>query len=112
MDQDFKPALKLMLFLMIMLWMFATCTGCTLSRGPAQQQTIQSSPVASQAAQSVPVEQIDIDGDGTISAEERQSLTNTSDQVLPTFVAIIMCVTLVSVACAWMARGRRRGDPG
>jgi len=113
MDTEFKPVIKLMLFVMITLWVFATCAGCTFKRNPAQQQNISNThTIAATAEHPIPVKQLDADGDGTISVLEQRSLRPESDDVLFTFSTIVACVVGASATCAWLARGRRRGDPG
>jgi hypothetical protein len=113
MDQHFKPVLKLMLFVMIMLWMFATCVGCSLKRDPAQQQKNTTSQTAPHRnIPPITVQQVDQDGDGTISATERQSLIGDQPQVIPTFATIIGLVLFASIMSAWASARWAPKAPG
>lgn len=118
MDRDFQPVIKLMLFVMIVLWLFATCVACSMSRNPAKQQQNTTSTISQPAHNQppgtpIPVDQIDQDRDGTISATERQSLIGDQPSVLLTFVTIVGMVIMVSVTTAWASKrwGADRRSP-
>jgi hypothetical protein len=106
---SFKDALSLMAFGLIVMLMFTTCVGCSMSRNPAKQQqkttsVVSASPTMQKSATPVPVHQIDLDGDGTISATERQSLIGDQPSVLLTFATIVGMVIMVSVVTAWASK--------
>ena len=113
--KDFRDMVYLMTFVLLVILTFITCTGCSLKPSPAKQQQITNIPQATIAVSpdtGVPVAELDQDGDGTIAADELKRLQPQSTSVLATFSIIVGAVVVVSVACAIMARGRRRGDPG
>ena len=115
MDKDFKPVINLMLFVIILLWVFATCSSCSLNTSPAKQQqttNIPSLAMAPTSSHGVSVAELDQDGDGTIAAQELARLQPQNNSVLATFSIIVGAVVLVSVSCAMLSRGRTRGDPG
>ena len=103
MSQDFKPAINLMLFIMIVLWVFTTCAGCvSLGDSPAKQQKSNTSPnVAPVVHTSIPVNQVDLDQDGTISAQEQLVLKQDNQSAIAAFVVIIALVLTTSILSAW-----------
>ena len=107
--KDFRDMVYLMAFVLIVIVAFATCAGCSMSRNPAKQQQKTTSVVSTtpniQASDTpVPVQQIDLDGDGAISATERQSLVGDQPSVLLTFATIVGMVIMVSVVTAWASK--------
>lgn len=81
-------------------------TGCSarsiLNKTPAQQQSKTTSPNAPAIhTPDIPVELVDIDQDGTITAQERQSLMGDQPSVIGTFATIIGLVLLASIGSAW-----------
>lgn len=114
MHDDFKPMLRLMLFVMILLWVLATCAGCTIKRAPAQQQQTNTSEITHTPAttsQPVPVELVDQDQDGHISNQESQVLIGDRPAVLPTFAMIIGAVLCTSICTAWASSRWRPPEP-
>ena len=104
-----------MVFVLIIILLSNFLFGCSLKRDPAKQKQLSNTSVTTIAVPSdtgVPVAELDQDGDGTIAADELQRLQPQSNSVLATFSIIVGAVVAVSVACAMMARGRTRGDPG
>ena len=96
----------LMVFVLVMI---VTCVGCSTSRKPAKQQqkttsVASTSPNIRTSDTPVPVEQIDLDGDGAISAVERRSLVGDQPSVLVTFATIVGMVIMVSVVTAWASK--------
>ena len=75
-------------------------TSCTTLNKPAQQQKISTPSTTSEVA----VSQIDLNSDGTISAQEKQLLIDSQPDVNLTFAVIMGLVLLISLACAWAAR--------
>ena len=78
--------------------------GCSLKRDrvtpePAQQQIKNTLSVAHDLP--ILVEHVDVDQDGTITAQERQSLIADQPGVLLTFGTIMGMVLFASVASAW-----------
>ncbi len=78
--------------------------GCVLRpvtnpNNPAQQ-TNRSTLITTESTP-IPITTIDQDGDGTLSATERQSLIGDQPGVLPTFSMIIGLVLFASIASAW-----------
>lgn len=105
----------LMIFVLVIILLSNFLFGCSMKRSPAKQKQITNIPQATIAVTpdtGVPVVELDLDGDGTIAADELQRLQPQSNSVLATFSIIVGAVVLVSVACAIMARGRTRGSPG
>ena len=93
--------------LSIFMWFVTTCTSCS-TRGsqttPAKQQNIPTSnitPVVTHADAPIPVSQIDLDRDGTISATERRSLAHDQPDVIVTFISIVASVIVASILTAW-----------
>lgn len=78
-------------------------TSCTTLNKPAQQQKI-STPSTTSKQSEVAVSQIDLNSDGTISAQEKQLLIDSQPDVNLTFAVIMGLVLLISLACAWAAR--------
>ena len=82
-------------------------SGCTTKRStnsPAKQQKISTSnpaPIVIPAETPVPVDLIDLDRDGTISATERRSLTQHQPDVIVTFISIVASVIVASILTAW-----------
>ena len=77
--KHFRDMVYLMVFALVMIVTLATCVSCSTSRKPAKQQqkttsVVTTAPNIRTSDTPVPVEQIDLDGDGTISAVERRSL--------------------------------------
>lgn len=69
---------------------------------PAQQQKI---------ITTIPVDQIDIDGDGQISQSEQQQLTTHDNHALLTFLCISGATIIMCVGGAWVTcRHRARSD--
>ena len=107
--KDFRDMAYLMAFVLIVIVTFATCAGCSMSRNPAKQQqkntsVVVTTPNIRTSDTPVPVEQIDLDGDGTISAVERRSLVGDQPSVLVTFATIVGMVIMVSVVTAWASK--------
>lgn len=99
----------LMAFVLLVIVTFATCAGCSMSRNPAKQQqkttsVVVNTPNIRTSDTPVPVQQIDIDGDGAISAAERRSLVGDQPSVLLTFATIVGMVIMVSVVTAWASK--------
>jgi len=109
MDKDFKPVINLMLFIMIVLWVFTTCAGCSISRGPAKQTTESNNPPL--APRSMLVQHVDLDQDGTISAQESRSLMGDQPGVLITFATIVGSVMFASIASAWASNRWKPKSP-
>lgn len=103
MSQDFKPVINLMLFIMVVLWVFSTCAGCvSLGDSPAKQQKSNTSPnMAPVVNTSIPVSQLDLDQDGTISAQEQLVLKQDNQSAIAAFVVIIALVLTTSILSAW-----------
>lgn len=82
-------------------------TGCSIKRSvdpPAKQQKISTPnpvPVVIPADTPIPVDLIDLDRDGTISAIERRSLTHDQPGVIITFISIVASVIVASILTAW-----------
>ncbi len=110
MSRDFIPVLNLMLFVLITLWVFMTCAGCTISRGPAKQTTKTTSSQM-QIVSSVPTSTIDTDGDGTITAQESNKLMLQHQGVLPTFISIVAAVVVVCIMSSWISNRSKRPPP-
>ena len=103
MRRDSKETIWCVLPAVTITWLCYLMIGCTMSRtqhtSPAKQQIENSPPRV--ATQPILIEHVDIDGDGTISATERQSLTGDQPDVLIAFGTIIGLVLLVSIVSAW-----------
>lgn len=87
-------------------YMLVGTTGCSarsiLNKTPAQQQSKTTSPnVPAISTPDIPVELVDIDQDGTITAQERQSLMGDQPSVIGTFATIIGLVLVASIGSAW-----------
>ena len=96
--------LYLTLFMVLLFTSLVTLlTGCTTLNQPAQQQKI-STPSTTSKQSEVAVSQIDLNSDGTISAQEKQLLIDSQPDVNLTFAVIMGLVLLISLACAWAAR--------
>jgi hypothetical protein len=90
-------------FAIVVIGLCVSHAGCSLKRSPAQQ-TSQNTPLTRpvvHTSQPMPIEQVDLDGDGTLSASERQSLIGDQPGVIPTFATIIGLVLFASIASAW-----------
>lgn len=87
-------------------YMLVATSGCgarsILNKPPAQQQIKPTSPnVPTISTPDIPVELVDIDQDGTITAQERQSLMGDQPSVIGTFATIIGLVLVASIGSAW-----------
>jgi hypothetical protein len=87
-------------------YMLVCTSGCSaksiLNKPPAQQQSKTTSPnMPTISTPDIPVELVDIDQDGTITAQERQSLMGDQPSVIGTFATIIGLVLLASIGSAW-----------
>lgn len=88
-------------------WLMFMCVlGCSarsiLNKPPAQQQSNKTSfnpPMV--RTPDIPVELVDVDQDGTITAQERQNLVGDQPSVIGTFATIIGLVLLASIGSAW-----------
>ena len=81
---------------LLLIW----CVSCVnLRTNPAKQTTESNNPHMAQ--RSMLVEHVDIDQDGTISAEESRSLMGDQPGVLITFAMIVGSVMFASIASAW-----------
>ena len=79
-----------------------TGTGSNTGVKPAQQQKI---------ITTIPVNQIDTDGDGQISQSEQQQLTTHDNHALLTFLCISGATIIMCVGGAWVTcRHRARSD--
>lgn len=100
----------LTLFMVLLFTSLGTLvTSCTTLNRPAQQQKI-STTSDTVSTSDVAVSQIDLDRDGTISAQEKQLLLDTQPDVNLTFTVIMLLVLLISGACAWASRSTPRPD--
>lgn len=78
------------------------CSRSMLNKPPAQQQsktTTFNPPIV--RTPDIPVEFVDVDQDGTITAQERQNLMGDQPSVIGTFATIIGLVLVASIGSAW-----------
>jgi len=95
----------------LLLWLLVYCTmsGCSLKRPPAQQQR-DSHTTHTTTHTTIPVDQIDIDGDGQISPQEQQQISATH-HITPVVISFVSIVGLVLVINLVLARAAtRRGN--
>lgn len=78
--------------------------GCSMSKAFKTEPAKQQSPITSQA---IPVDQVDLDGDGHISISEQHNLTSHTPGVLPVFLCIAGATVCVTGLCAWWCRRSR-----
>ena len=103
----------LMGFSLIVALVLHACAGCspikkiTTSDIPAKQQIKTSSTHAD-----IPVNQIDLNGDGAIDSQERQQLGSSDNSVLATFAAIVGAVVVVCVISAWISNRSKEARHG
>lgn len=82
-------------------------SSCSMSKAFKTEPAKQQSPITSQA---IPVDQVDLDGDGHISISEQHNLTSHTPGVLPVFLCIAGATVCVTGLCAWWCR-RSREEP-
>ena len=103
MRRDSKEILWCVLLAAAITWLCYLMIGCSMSRtntNPPAKQQIENSPPRV-ATEPIPIEHVDVDQDGTISAAERRSLIGDQPSVLLAFGTIIGLVLLVSIVSAW-----------
>lgn len=76
----------------------------TLKPKPAKQQSM----ITTQA---IPVDQVDLDGDGQISISEQHNLTSHTPGVIPVFLCVAGATVCVTGLCAWWCRRAREEPP-
>jgi len=78
--------------------------GCSTvgNRGPAKQQRNNTPPRVQVAP--IPIDQIDLNGDGKIDISEHQRLTEDKPGVLPTFLCIGGATLFICLGTAWLSR--------
>jgi hypothetical protein len=98
-------------------YMLISASGCSArsilnNTPPAQQQNKTTSPNAPTIhIPDIPVELVDVDQDGTITAQERQSLMGDQPSVIGTFATIIGLVLLASIGSAWASAKWKPEEP-
>ena len=84
-----------------MVWLHFLC-GCTSMRGPAKQKRNNTPPRVQVAP--IPIDQIDLNGDGKIDISEHQRLTEDKPGVLITFLCIGGATLFICLGTAWLSR--------
>ena len=94
--------------LMLLSGAFGGCASVRPGDGPAKQQNFSTPHQTSGKGSEIPVDQIDLNQDGMISAAEQTIINGTSTDVLLTFGVISGAVFLSVLICAWMANRTSR----